>query len=218
MKVVLPAGASMLTVDVAGSPAKPADGSDGVRVPLLRPGFRPDGTYTVSFVYLNAGTAFARKGDMQMTLPRMDVPVNVVEWELFLPGEYRADRFGGSAIAAHMIEGFAVAGSVAETVGVSVSEPSLAAAGAARQGDRKANEIVNRPADDASRRGGRDQDAVQQMAQEGAPSANVQLLQRRAAGVLPVRIDVPHAGTSHRFFKPLVVDEETVVTFRYHKR
>ena len=82
MKVVLPAGASMLTVDVAGSPAKPADGSDGVRVPLLRPGFRPDGTYTVSFVYLNAGTAFAGKGDMQMTLPRMDVPVNVIEWEL----------------------------------------------------------------------------------------------------------------------------------------
>ncbi len=218
MKVVLPAGASMLTVDVAGSPAKPADGSDGVRVPLLRPGFRPDGTYTVSFVYLNAGTAFARKGDMQMTLPRMDVPVNVVEWELFLPGEYRADRFGGSAIAAHLIEGFAVAGSVAETVGVSVSAPPLETAGAARQGNKKANEIVNRPSDDASRRGGRDQDAVQQMAQEGAPSANVQLLQRRAAGVLPVRIDVPRAGTSHRFVKPLVVDEETVVTFRYKKR
>ena len=59
---------------------------------------------------------------MQMTLPRMDVPVSVVEWELFLPGEYRADRFGGSAIAAYLIEGFAVAGSVAETVGVSVSD------------------------------------------------------------------------------------------------
>ena len=40
-----------------------------MRVPLLRPGFRPDGPYTVSFVYLHAGTAFAKKGDMQMTLP-----------------------------------------------------------------------------------------------------------------------------------------------------
>ena len=56
------------------------------------------------------------------------------------------------------------------------------------------------------------------MAQEGVPSANVQLLHRQAAGVLPVRIDVPRAGTSHRFVKPLVVDEETVVTFRYKKR
>jgi hypothetical protein len=36
--------------------------------------------------------------------------------------------------------------------------------------------------------------------------------------VLPVRIDVPRAGTSHRFLKPLVIDEETVVSFRYKRR
>jgi hypothetical protein len=47
---------------------------------------------------------------------------------------------------------------------------------------------------------------------------NVQNLQRKAAGVLPVRIDVPRAGTSHRFVKPLVIDEETVVSFRYRRR
>jgi hypothetical protein len=51
-----------------------------------------------------------------------------------------------------------------------------------------------------------------------APSANVQSLQRRAAGVLPIRIEVPRAGTSHRFVKPLVIDEETVVSFRYRRR
>ncbi len=103
MKVSLPPGASMLSVAVAGSPAKPAEGVDGMRVPLLRPGFRPDGSYTVSFVYLHAGTAFAKKGEMQMTLPRMDVPVSVVEWELFLPDQYRADRFTGTAIAAYLV-------------------------------------------------------------------------------------------------------------------
>jgi len=43
-------------------------------------------------------------------------------------------------------------------------------------------------------------------------------LQQRAAGVLPVRTDVPKAGTSHRFVKPLVVDEETVVVFSYKRR
>ena len=40
----------------------------------------------VSFVYLHAGTPFARKGDMQMTLPKMDMPVGIVEWEVFVPG------------------------------------------------------------------------------------------------------------------------------------
>jgi hypothetical protein len=50
------------------------------------------------------------------------------------------------------------------------------------------------------------------------PSQNVINLQQRAAGVLPVRIDVPKAGTSHKFVKPLVVDEETVVSFSYKRR
>ncbi len=36
MKVSLPPGASMLSVEVAGAPAKPAEGVDGMRVPLLR--------------------------------------------------------------------------------------------------------------------------------------------------------------------------------------
>ena len=36
MKVSLPAGASIVSSDVAGQPTKPADGADGTRVPLLR--------------------------------------------------------------------------------------------------------------------------------------------------------------------------------------
>ena len=40
LKVSLPPGATMLSVDVAGEAAKPAEAADGTRVPLLRPGFR----------------------------------------------------------------------------------------------------------------------------------------------------------------------------------
>jgi len=79
LKVTLPAGASIVSVDVAGEAAKPVLGIDGTRVPLLRPGFRPSGSYAVTFVYLHAGTPFTKKGDMQMTLPKMDIPVGVVE-------------------------------------------------------------------------------------------------------------------------------------------
>jgi len=70
--------------------------------------------------------------------------------------------------------------------------------------------------------GGRTRDQVmprpERKDENEAPSANVQNLQRRASGVLPVRMEVPRAGTSHRFVKPLVIDEETLVTFRYKKR
>jgi hypothetical protein len=311
MKVSLPPGASMLSVEVAGAPEKPAEGADGMRVPLLRPGFRPDGPYSVSFVYLHAGPAFAKKGEMQMTLPRMDVPVSVVEWELFVPEQYRADRFAGTAIDANLVgggvavpapsaipvEGFAMGGFVpgqivgrvldpqghvlpgativaevagqrqtvvtgadgvyvisnlppgplsvtSQLSGFKTAQRSLVydqrprqidfqlALGALEETvtvqaeaplvDMRTSEISqsyspvgglnnnNRTRDEVSRR------SLEQRAQE--PSLNVQSLQRRAAGVLPVRIDVPRAGTSHRFLKPLVVDEETVVQFRYKRR
>ena len=50
------------------------------------------------------------------------------------------------------------------------------------------------------------------------PSQNVIDLQKRAAGVLPIRIDVPRAGTSPPLVKPLEVDQEATVTFRYKRR
>jgi hypothetical protein len=49
-------------------------------------------------------------------------------------------------------------------------------------------------------------------------TASVLNLQRRVAGVLPVRIDVPRAGMLHRFVRPLVIDEETTVSFEYKRR
>jgi hypothetical protein len=312
MRVVLPQGATMLSVEVAGAAAKPAEGSDGMRIPLLRPGFRPDGPYQVSFVYLHAGPAFAKKGDMQMTLPRMDVPVGVVEWELFVPDQYRADRFTGSAIAADLLRGNEVgtdivsvsgaghesnatgplsAGQIAGRVvdqsgsvvpgatvtaevsgrrmsatsdgegryvisglpagtlvvtgqleGFRTAKRSLAYDQRPRQIDFQLqvgaiSETVSVAADaplidprssanvqtyagnpfDGPRRGSSDRDQRAQ-AQVAEPSVNVQSLQRRAAGVLPVRIDVPRAGSSFRFVKPLVVDEETNVGFRYRRR
>ena len=49
------------------------------------------------------------------------------------------------------------------------------------------------------------------------PSQNVVNLQARAAGVLPIRVDVPRAGVSHQFIKPLVVGTEATVTLRYKR-
>jgi hypothetical protein len=315
--VELPAGASILSAAVAGEPVKPADGKDGTRVPLLRSGFRPDGLYVVSFVYLHPGTPFLKKGERLMTLPRMDVPVNIVEWELFVPDRYRADRFEGNAIAADVAiesagagggavgygsgpgsgrraaelvatDAFfarAVAGQILGRVmdssgraipGVSVTAtvsgtsqsaitdsngsyvlsgvPSgrvivtgqLEGFGSSRssfefdQRPRQADLVMQvgtitetvtvtaaAPIIDvkSSTTGvviredeSRPRSASNQAAQAQAPSANVQNLQRLAAGVLPVRIDVPRAGTSHRFVKPLVIDEETSVSFRYRRR
>ena len=294
MKVSLPAGASIISSDVAGQPAKPADGADGTRVPLLRPGFRPTDAYTVSFVYLHAGSPFLKKGDMRMMLPRMDLPVTLVEWEVFVPEMYRVDRFDGNVIPADLamqevtmaaeaisvpqIPG-TIVGRVLDQYGAAIPGADVVAqvsggrwnvvtdangryqfdglpAGltsitAQLQGfktmrqtfanDQRGQQldfsmavgsveetvtvsssaVTNSTRDQVSRTELNDRasnQSGQRAAQANEPSVNVQNLQRRASGVLPVRIEVPRAGSSYRFVKPLVIDQEASVSFRYRRR
>lgn len=293
MKVSLPAGASIVSSDVAGQPTKPADGADGTRVPLLRQGFRPTAAYVVSFVYLHAGSPFLKKGDMRMMLPRMDLPVTLVEWEVFVPEMYRVDRFDGNVIPAdlvmrdlepvevsgattlaHQMPG-TIAGRVADQSGAALPGTTVVAqvgggtwnavsdvngryqfeglpAGlttitAQLQGfktmrqaftyDQRGQQVnfpmsvgdlaetvtvTSATSHDQTSRAElieRESNQVgQKAAQANEPSVNVQNLQRRASGVLPVRIDVPRAGSSYRFVKPLVIDQEASVSFRYRRK
>jgi hypothetical protein len=312
LKVALPAGASILSADVAGETVKPVQGPDGDRVPLLRPGYRPTGAYEISFVFLHSGAPFAKKGGSEISLPRMDVPIDLLHWEVFLPEQYKVKDFGGDVMAADLVppalqeEGVAAESAAAPGVGGGIGGgmyhgPALAPgqlggvvvdpSGAVVAGvhitvtssdtgsaastvtDGTGRWIVsNFPggngkirADmpgfqstveninyDASRgaeypitlRLGATAETVEvtassvsemplsgrnytQLAQleanakkqeQNAASANVMNLQRRVAGVLPVAIEVPRTGTSFQFVRPLVLDEETKVTFGYRSK
>src|SRR4029077_13052915 len=101
--VELPAGASILSAEVAGEKVKPVEGPDGNRVPLLRAGFRRVDSYIVSFVFMHSGAPFAKKGGSDLSLPKMDVPINLLQWEVFLPEQYKVKDFGGDAIAANLL-------------------------------------------------------------------------------------------------------------------
>jgi hypothetical protein len=297
LKVSLPPGGTMVSVDVAGQSAKPVLGADGTRVPLLRPGFRPSGPYDVSFVYLHPGTPFERKGEMRVPLPVMDIPVGIVHWELFVPERYSTRVTGGNALdrvamPAAVLHGadvqFARAGGVAGgvvrsparvqeargglpgqvvgrvtdasgavlpgvTIALAVNGRQLTAvtgedgtyrlsgvpsgtidASASLEGFSSAAASLNfdqRPQQlDFVLHVGSSAETVVVQSQRSlvdaklappalaAPPPNVVELQRRTAGVLPVRVDVPRAGTSHSFVKPLVVDQEVFVTMSYKQR
>lgn len=85
-------------------------------------------------------------------------------------------------------------GSASETVEVTVAAPAL------------------------NRRDYSELEQLKKNAPQQNASANVMNLQRRVAGVLPVAIDVPRTGASFSFVRPLVLDEETKVTFSYKTR
>ena len=324
LKVTLPDGASIVSMEVAGQTAKPVLGDDGTRLPLLRTGFRPRGAYEVSFVYLHAGTPFGRKGEIALSLPRMDIPVGVVNWEVFVPDTYSVRHVDGNAISSVAVEraiardaehaakdagrvrktagsGSGIGpGSVsgvfggvaapppppaAEPVGVPASRGRIVVSASAGDPPGHVRGRVVDPSGSVlpgvtvtlasgsmrmtavtdgegtfllsgvppgtmtataelegfgpqrtqmtTAAGARRLDIVMVVSgvtetvtvTGAAPvvdanqvSANVVNLQRRAAGVLPIRVDVPRAGSSHRFARPIVVDDETTVRFRYARR
>ncbi|HXL23177.1 MAG TPA: carboxypeptidase-like regulatory domain-containing protein [Candidatus Dormibacteraeota bacterium] len=311
LKVSLPQGATILSAEVAGEKVKPVQGADGNRVPLLRPNFRPSGSYEVSFVFMHSGSPFAKKGGSELLLPKMDVPINLMQWEVFLPEQYKVKDFGGDAIAVNLVPAsFTVDGSAAYgfaapapppasartsfrpislltgQIGGYVTDPSGATVANAQvtvqqldfgvtrtaTTDAEGRWVVSsipsgrvrvtvaRPGFSATVRDGSyeadrpaemnaalslaaanqtvtvESSAIslnstssslmsmplqnkkakeQAQREELAPSVNVSNFQRRVAGVLPVAVDVPHAGNSYRFVRPLVLDEETKVTFTY---
>lgn len=305
LKVALPSGATILSAEVAGEPVKPVQGPDGSRVPLFRPGFRPTGPYVVSFVFLHSGAPFAKKGGADLSLPSMDIPISLLNWEVFLPERYRVKDFGGDVIAANRVPApfredveardripppvaspsnlrmqvlpGQIGGYVTDPTGAVIANAQITitsydgsfsrtatsdAAGrwllvglpsgnykamAERTGFKTVvynlNYNASQPAVyDFSLGLGNVSETVDVIAQAPtidattsmtmmprpqklAPGAvgqnaseNVMNLQKRVAGVLPVPIDVPRAGTSLSFVRPLVLDEETKVTFSYKSR
>ncbi len=325
LKVALPAGASILSADVGGERVKPVQGPDGSRVPLLRVGFHPTDSYTVSFVFMHSGAPFAKKGGAELSLPNMDIPISLLSWEVFLPEQYKVKDFGGDVIAANVVPqpfreedavnaerrdsdvysnartlalpgqmgGYVTdsSGAVVPYVRITITANNGATRTATTDaqgrwviagmpsGDFKAKaempgfrtstfnlnydaskpssydfplnvasasemvevsgELAQLETDKAYTYSGSNalHGSVNGAAFGGpiagksinslmlltpganqTASANVMNLQRKVAGVLPVAVDVPRAGTSFSFVRPLVLDEETKVTFSYKSR
>ena len=303
IKVELPTGVQLLSAEVEGEPVKPLRDKDVTRVPLLRQGLDSSKPYTVSFVYYNSGARFAKSGAYDIDLPKLDIPVNLLTWEVSLPERLEVKQFGGNALSAELfpasmaksivegddkaydgaetwshvdlntLEPGEVGGVVADQNGalipnaevnvtntqtgttlttrsdaeglwriagmqpgatkVTITSPGFAnvqydlnlqASKPARIGTTMeasgASEVVTVTSNAADINSRRIEDMVKknQTAQLNTQSQNVFNLQRRVAGILPVPVEVPRSGKSYRFVRPLVMEEETRITFNYKSR
>ena len=213
MKVGLPQGATLLSAEVAGVSVKPVLGSDGARVPLLRPGFRPPGgsangpsgggSYQVSFVYLQSGEAYAKKGDARLTLARVDLAISLLEWELFLPEGFQVKRFEGDVLPQQLVastlqpvmpEGV-ISGGVDRIIHRCLGDPAPGGGGK-QTGDRRDHHGRTRGPSVEHRVGQRAEPAAQDLGR--APGAHRRAARRAVVSVRQARSDRRgHDGTLH---------------------
>ena len=278
--MALPAGASILSAEVAGQKVKPVEGADGSRVPLLRPGFTPPETTPYRSDSWQRRRRFQER-DRGLRAAKNGHAGRGDGAEVFLPQQYRVSDFAGDATAAELMgmttripataltaapgadrrnrdrhDGsgsqrrpvtvvhdylrrtfhattdpngrWSIASVPAGRVTVTIVSPGFvnesravehdAGRGSAFHAELKVGaqtESVTVTAENS---------VMQRNARQNAAppdltaSANVADLQRRVVGVLPIAINVPKAGNSYRFVRPLVVDETTRLTFRYRRK
>jgi hypothetical protein len=303
MKVELPSGVQLLSAEVEGERVRPVEGTDGVRVPLLRPGHDSSKPYNVSFVYYTSGARFAKSGAYNMDLPKLNIPVNVLTWEVSLPERLEVKQFGGNALSAELfpasiaknfddaeevfsntaqnwteldlstLEPGQIGGVIVDSQGalvpgaeVTVSNTQTGASLTTRSDDEghwrivgmqpgatqvaitasgfkkivydvdlqatkpvrlgttlevaSISETVTVTAGVAEINSRQIEDTIKKnrAVHLNTASQNVFNLQRRVAGILPVAVEVPRSGKSYRFVRPLVMEEETRITFQYKAR
>ena len=305
LKVELPVGVKLVTAEVEGERVKPVEDKDGSRVPLLRAGLDSSRAYTVSFVYLSEGARFTKTGSYDMGLPKLDIPINLLTWEVSLPDRLEVKQFGGNAFAAELFPAAAannfgmdgvetnnfdanfwnyndlstladgqIGGIIVDPTGavvpgaqvtvsntqtgasqttttngdgnwvitgmqpgpvkVVISTPGfknmqtdleLQASKPARMGTTLELAGVSESVTVTGSGGGvLDNRRIEELAKKKQTenlyslSQNAVNLQRRVAGILPVQVEVPRSGRSYRFVRPLVLEEETRITFQYKSR
>lgn len=301
LKIELPAGAQLVTAEIEGQRVKPVEGG---RVPLLRAGLDSSRAYTVSFVYLSNGARFAKNGSYDMGLPKLDIPVNLLTWEVSLPDRLEVKQFGGNALAAELfpaalannfgVDGvdnnnfdanfwnandlstlepgqiggivvdpngavvpgaqvtvnntqsgasqttttngdgnWVISGMQPGPVKVVISTPGfknmqydleLQTSKPARMGTTLEVASVAETVTVTGSGGLVENRRIEELAKKKqvenlySLSQNAVNLQRRVAGILPVPVEVPRSGKSYRFVRPLVLEEETRITFQYKSR
>lgn len=210
--VMLPAGAALWSASIDGRATRPGRGADGMLlVPLRKQRAGADGPLSaVQIVYLDRRPAWSAEGRFTLTMPAIDVPVSRTgvtvdhspRFRLTLaPGAFRInDEPPMEPILASVDQ-------LSPGLTISLGGASTSGAGTSGAGNVTRDGVMRLEAPTPTFRSGVEPDARGRRDREGERAADddlrglVDRYQKeyrgnRAPGVVPVRLLVPHVGTS----------------------
>ncbi len=187
LRLDIPVGAKIWSSFVSGKPVKPAmDKERHVLLPLEKSRMMGGGLtqFPVEVVYLNEEKSLGGWGTLKLGLPKADVPVSQMNWEVSLPQDYTYFSFGGDMRQSGYVQ----------------SRSNYSREASFSQSDMVGQERKKEQSESYDSK----QNALPLDELSGIKDGNVMM-----RGLLPITVDVPQEGRTFNFSKSLVIEGES---------
>ena len=205
LQVTLPGGANLWSASLSGKPVRPGQSPDGALLLPLEKARAGDEApaFAVEVVYVTRGAAWNDKGQLNLPLPKLDLPVSRTGLLLYhppqfkltpAPGPFRVQEFEAPSSAALNTVAVTAAGansvalaeqgrSVVQLLSPGVASDSITAAGASPNPSQAANQAAL--------------DKFREKSKAG-----------KVAGILPIRVSFPEIGPTLLLVSELTAENQ----------
>jgi len=96
LEVQLPAKSTVWSAFVGGEAVRPTLSNGRLLLPLEASDAAADAPVTVELTYIGSEEFPSRSGEVHLTSPLLNVPLNNARWDVYLPPDYDYEKFAGS--------------------------------------------------------------------------------------------------------------------------
>jgi hypothetical protein len=215
VKITLPAGATLWSAALSGEPIRPGAGPDAsLLVPLSKARSGEESPeFAVEIIYFAPGTSWTDKGHLKLSLPALDLPVSRTGLQVFYPPQFRLTTEPGSFRAEDYAD------PISTVLSASAAEPPVDSESPKPMllGSYSMTYLTPPTVEGAP--------AATDGKKEGKPSAQT-LVEKfhanergsRAAGVLPLTLNLPTVGPSVYLISQLTSENQVPsIEFTYQQ-
>ncbi|MCJ7583051.1 MAG: hypothetical protein MUP98_21240 [Candidatus Aminicenantes bacterium] len=221
LELALPAQAEIWSVFVGGEPARPRLNENKILIPLNRSQQGATGlaAFDVELIYFIKAKRFGRLGRRESLFPVPDIIISQMLWSVYLPEGYSLLYFGGTVEKEKFAKGIRPLLGTAKRFTYYSPAPATEPEGDDEYRDKVRNEASKLKGQFSANLALSEEQLTEQVKNEARFGQRVQDIQEGkvplAAGVLPIRIQIPTTGQLFRFAKTIISEDVMTMNFTF---
>lgn len=221
LELALPPSAEVWSVFVGGEPARPRLNDNTILIPLNRSqqGAAGLAAFDVELIYFLKARRFRGFGSRESLFPVPDILISQMLWSVYLPEGYSLLRFGGTVEKEKFARGIWPLLGTARRFAYSGPSAAAGPVGDEEYRDRLRREVSKLKGQFSPNLALSEEHLAEQVENEARFGQRVQEIQEGkvplAAGVLPIRIQIPTTGQLFRFAKTIISADVLSMNFTF---